>query len=501
MPSSGNAAAPLPEPEPPRRWRALAVVVAAQFMFVVDAFIVSVALPSIRSGLQAGPGALAATVAAYQLAYAVLVVPGGRLGDILGRRRVFVAGVLCFSAASLWCAAAGSGGELVLARLVQGAMAALMVPQVLATIHVLFPDSAAQRARPDPDAAPARARAFAVFGVALGLGGGVGFALGGALIALDPSGLGWRAVFLVNPVIGAAVALAALRLMPQPQPPPPRTGAQLDLGGAGLLFLGLACLLGPVMAGQELGWPDWLPLAALAGAALLALFLRQERALQRRGGTPLLDPALLEDRRFLLGLAASFAFQFGNVSFYLVMTLFLQGALGLSALESGLAMVPLALAFTLASRLAGRWAAGRDALGVLLRGSGVQLAGLAALATLVMLVPQPGAALLAAVLLLFGFGQGMVMAPLSSVVLAAVRPGHAGAGAGLLNTVQQAAAAGGVAILGAVYLAGGMEGQPGLMAALALLGLAGAATAGLLAGMRRIQRTAPAPPGIRAAEG
>ena len=138
---------------------------------------------------------------------------------------------------------------------------------------------------------------------------------------------------------------------------------------------------------------------------------------------------------------------------------------------------------------------------MLLRGSGVQLAGLAALATLVMLVPQPGAALLAAVLLLFGFGQGMVMAPLSSVVLAAVRPGHAGAGAGLLNTVQQAAAAGGVAILGAVYLAGGMEGQPGLMAALALLGLAGAATAGLLAGMRRIQRTAPAPPGIRAVEG
>jgi len=239
---AGTPAAGVTPPAASGRWWALAVVVAAQFMFVVDAFIVNVAIPSIRADLHATPAEIEAVIAAYQITYATTVITGGRLGDIAGRRRVFVGGVLAFTAASLWCGLAGSGLELVLARMAQGVTAAMMVPQVLATIHTLFPGTG-------------RPRAFAVFGVALGLGGAVGFALGGWLVTLDLFGLGWRSVFLVNLPLGAAIALAALRVMPEAAR---RPGIRLDLPGAAALFLSLACLIGPVMAGHELGWPWWL---------------------------------------------------------------------------------------------------------------------------------------------------------------------------------------------------------------------------------------------------
>lgn len=321
-----------------RRWWVLAVVVAAQFMYVVDAFVVNVAIPSIRRDLGATAGEMAAVIAIYQVAFAAMVITGGRLGDIFSRRRLFMAGVLAFTAMSLWCGLANSGAELVLARLAQGATAALMVPQVLTTLHTLFPDAG-------------RRRAFAVFGVALGLGGAVGFALGGWLVTLDLAGIGWRSVFLVNLPVGIAIAWAALRLMPATMR---RPGVRLDLPGAAVLFLALVCLIGPMLAGQELGWPWWIWPTMAVGGLLLCLFLRLERLIEHRGGLPLIDLALLSDRAFRCGLAAVFAFQFGNVSFYLVITLFMQGELGFSPMQSGLAVVPLALAFAAASQLAGR---------------------------------------------------------------------------------------------------------------------------------------------------
>jgi len=362
--------------------------------------------------------------------------------------------------------------ELVLARMAQGATAAMMVPQVLATIHTLFPGAG-------------RPRAFAVFGVALGLGGAVGFALGGWLVTLDLFGLGWRSVFLVNLPLGAAIALAALRVMPEAAR---RPGIRLDLPGAAALFLALACLIGPVMAGHELGWPLWLWAVAAGGGVVLALFLSLERTVERRGGLPLIDLALLGDRAFLCGLGAAFSFQLGNVSFYLVVTLFTQGELGFSPLRAGLTVVPLALAFTLASQLAGRWMA-RSGIRVLLWGCAVQFTGIVALGGLAAFVREPGIDVLMAALMVFGFGQGLVMAPLAGVVLATVQPGHAGSGSGLLNTVQQAAGALGVSLIGAAYFLGGAPDRRGVLAAIAMLGLSVLATGSVLARMRGAERS------------
>src|ERR1700761_1347056 len=220
-----------------RRWWVLATVV-AQFMFGVDAFIVNVALPTIAAELSASPAQIESVIAIYLIAYATLVVTGGRLGDIYGTRNVFVAGVAGFTVTSLGCGLAQSGPELIAARLAQGAPAALMVPQVLATIHLLFADGS-------------RARAFGIYGIVLGLAGAAGFALGGILVTLDLDGLGWRTVFFVNVPFGIAIIAAALKIMPSA---PRRAGTRLDVPGAIVLFLGLLCLIGPLLFGRELQW-------------------------------------------------------------------------------------------------------------------------------------------------------------------------------------------------------------------------------------------------------
>jgi EmrB/QacA subfamily drug resistance transporter len=459
----------------PRRWLVLGVVVAAQFMFVVDAFIVNVAIPSIRSDLGASTGQIEAVIAIYQIAFATMVITGGRLGDIYGRKRMFNAGVLAFSLTSLWCGLAGSGIELILGRLAQGATAALMVPQVLATIHTLFPDAA-------------RARAFAIFGIALGLGGAAGFILGGWLVTLDLAGLGWRCVFFVNLPVGAAIMVAALFLMPAGAS---RARTRLDIPGAGILFLGLVAVISPVMAGRELGWPWWLWLVMAAGSATLILFPRFERSVERHGGLPLIDLALLSDRAFVRGLCAIFCFHLGNTSFYLVMTLFMQNGLRFSPFAGGLAVVPLALAFTLASQLAARRGATVGSR-VLLEGNAVQFAGIATVALLIGLVDQPGMPTMMLALAVFGFGQGLVMSPLAGVVLSTVRHAHAGSGSGLLSTTQQAAAAAGISLIGAIYFAAHAIGgdRLGALAALTALGVTAVVTSGLLVWMRRLAAAA-----------
>jgi MFS family permease len=446
---------------PARRWWALASVAAAQFLAVVDAFIVNVALPSIRADLHADAAEIQAVVAVYQIAYAALLITGGRLGDIVGRKRVFIAGVLGFTLASLWCGLSGSAAMLIFARAAQGGAAAMMVPQVLASIHTLFPDGA-------------RARAFAIFGVAIGLGGAVGFMLGGWLVTLNLAGLGWRSIFCVNVPIGVGIALAAAWLMPVT---PRNVGMRLDLRGAVVLFAGLLGLVVPLMFGRELGWPWWLWLAMAAGAAVLVGSVRLQRSVERRGGVPLVDLALFEDRVFVAGMCAAFCFFAGNLSFYFVLTLYIQNGLGFSPFDAALTVMPLSFAFVVGSRLGG---------GRLIEGCIVQGVGLVGTAVLVGTIAQPSMAMLMLPLSVFGYGQGMVLAPLFSVVLTQVRHAHAGSGAGILTTTQQVANGTGVVVVGAVYFAvQGLDGNRwALVAAMVALGCTVVATIGFLHRMR-----------------
>ncbi|MEH2564450.1 MFS transporter [Bradyrhizobium sp. AZCC 2289] len=453
-----------------RRWWVLAIVVAAQFMFGVDAFIVNVAIPTIAVELRASAAQIEAVIAIYLIAYATLVVTGGRLGDIYGTKNVFIAGVLGFTVTSLWCGLAQSGPELILARLAQGATAALMVPQVLATLHLLFTDSS-------------RARAFGIYGIVLGLAGAAGFMLGGVLVTLDLAGLGWRAVFFVNVPSGVVIIAAALKIMPTV---PRRAGARLDMSGAIVLFTGLLCLIGPLLFGHDVHWSPWVWLVMASGVAIIAGFLRLERSVARRGGMPLIDLALLSDLAFMRGLVAVFFFFFANLSFYLLMTMFMQRGLQIPPLHAGLVFVPLALTFVIASRHSGARARHRGTR-VLIEGCAVQLAGLAALVTTIESVAAPSAMLLALVLMVFGYGQGLVMAPLSSAVLSTVKPASAGAGSGMYGTTAQIANAAGVVAIGAVFFAmeAAHSAQLALFAACALFALSIGICAVFLSWMRR----------------
>ena len=452
-----------------RRWWVLAIVVAAQFMFGVDAFIVNVAIPTIAVDLHASPAQIEAVIAIYLIAYATLVVTGGRLGDIYGTKNVFLAGVIGFSVASLWCGLTLSGPELIAARLAQGATAALMVPQVLATIHLLFSDRA-------------RSRAFGIYGGALGLAGAAGFLLGGVLVASDLAGLGWRVVFFVNVPFGVVIAVAAARIMPSV---PRRAGRGLDVPGAVVLFTGLLCLIGPLLFGHDAHWASWIWLVMAAGGAIMAAFLRLEHVVAGRGGMPLIDLALLSDAAFTRGLFATFFFFSANLSFYLVMTIFMQRGLHIPPLRAGLVFVPLALAFVAASRHSGARARHRGTR-VLIEGCAVQIAGLSILALTVASVQAPAASLLAPVLAIFGYGQGLVMAPLSSVVLSNVRPASAGSGAGMYGTTAQIANAAGIAAIGAVFFAieAARSTRAALLVSLALFALSIVASAAFLSWMR-----------------
>src|SRR3982074_668338 len=374
----------------PRRWWVLAIVAAAQFMFGVDAFIVNVAIPTIAIELQASPAQIEAVLAIYLIAYATLVVTGGRLGDIYGTRNVFLAGVLGFTVTSLWCGLSQSGPELIAARLAQGATAALMVPQVLATLHLLFSDTS-------------RSRAFGIYGIVLGLAGAAGFLLGSILVTLDLAGLGWRTVFFVNVPFGLVIIAAASRIMPTV---PRRAGTRLDVPGAIVLFAGLLCLIGPLLFGQDVHWAPWVWLVMATGVAIVAVFLRLERAVASRGGMPLIDLALLSDAAFMRGLYAVFFFFFANLSFYLVMTMFMQRGLHILPLQAGMVFLPLALAFVIASRHSGVRARHRGTL-VLIEGCAIQIFGLAVLVLTVAFAEAPGAPLLALVRALYGQGVGV----------------------------------------------------------------------------------------------
>lgn len=443
---------------------ALPVLLAGTVLIIVDFFIVNVALPSVQAGLHASTAALEWVVAGYGLTLAVFLVAAGRLGDRFGRRRVFSAGLAVFTLASALCGLAPDPDVLVAARLLQGLGAAMISPTVLGLIGALYTGTA-------------RARAIGTYATVMGVAAACGQLLGGVLLRLDPGGLGWRTVFLVNVPIGVLALAAAPRCIPESRAERP---VRVDVPGLLLLTAGLTALVLPLVDGRSAGWPDWAFASLAAAPVLLAVFAHRQRAQARRGQVPLIDPALLRVRTFSAGLAVQLGFWAGQASYFLVLALYLQLGRGLSPLVSGLVFTILAGSYFLASAVAGALVGRYGGRTVVTVGAGLLAAG-----HLVALLTTFGGhgpvAVLAPALVLAGTGMGLCLGPITATVLASADAEQAGALSGALATVQQVGNALGVALIGLVFFgaarasyARAFEESAGLLAAL-LVGVAACA--------------------------
>jgi MFS family permease len=403
---------------------------------ILDFFIVNVALPTIDRTLNASASMLELVVAGYGIAYGVLLVLGGRLGDAFGRRRLFMIGLAAFTVTSLACGLAPTAGVLVAARIAQGGAAAMMLPQVLSTIQATMTGER-------------RSRALGLYGANAGMAMVLGQVLGGLLIAADIAGTSWRPIFLVNVPIGILGLLLARRNIPETRSPNP---AGTDLLGTILLGIGLFALLVPLTEGRTLGWPWWTWLFLAASPVAFAALIVVERRIERAGRVALLPPSVLRMPSMRRGLLLGAPFFLGFGAYMFVAAVTLQDGLRFGAFEAGFALAPMAVAFLVASlissRLVTRYGQSVITVGAAIHGAGV----LTAIITVLTAWPEITVLNLAPAMVVTGFGQGLMMTTLFRVILSRVPAESAGVGSGTLITVQQVCLALGVAILGSLFL-------------------------------------------------
>ncbi|GAA1541953.1 MFS transporter [Streptomyces albidochromogenes] len=421
----------------PGRARAvtLGVVLTAELMNALDGSVVYTALPAIAADTGATTAALQWIDAAYVLTFALGLITGGRLGDLYGRRRIFLGGTAVFTLSSLLCGIASGPDLLIAARVLQGAAAAVMVPQVLATLHVTFDEGS-------------RAKAFGLYGTVMSLGSVIGPVLGGVLTQADLFGLGWRPIFLINLPIGIAAVVLGRRYLPESHD---RTAGRLDPLGMFLSALGLLLITLPLTMGGEHDWPVWTFATMAAGLLVLAVFLVQQKSKMRRDGSPLVVLSLFTGRTFSAGLATQLAFGLLSGVFFLSWVLFLQNGLGLTPGQAAVGFVAASLGEMggawLAMSLVARYGRALPQAGALL--SAATLSGYHHLITVE--GAGMGTVSAAAPMLAVGFGLGMIGAPLADLTLGKVAQQHAGSASGLFNTATQLGIALGTALTTVVF--------------------------------------------------
>jgi EmrB/QacA subfamily drug resistance transporter len=426
---------PTTAPEPyPLRWIALFVLLAAEVMDLLDALITNIAAPSIRADIGGSASTIQWLGAAYTLAMAVGLITGGRLGDIVGRKRMFIIGALGFTAGSLLCAVSQSPEMLIAFRGVQGIFGAVMLPQGLGMIKEMFSEKE-------------MASAFGMFGPVMGLSSVGGPVLAGWLIGADYFGTGWRMIFLINLPLGLLAVLGGLKFLPESRAAkPPR----LDLLGVVLAALASLLVVYPLVQGRELGWPAWTFVSMAAAVAVFGLFGWYESRKHRAGGDPLVVPSLFRKRGFTGGLIVGLVFFAGISGFSLVFSLFTQLGLGYSPLKAGLAGVPWSLGMVAGFGVA--QAVQKFGRTVIHCGVAVMAGGVA---SVVLTLHLAGIGVtpwqLIPALVLTGLGMGVLMAPFFDIVLAGVETHETGSASGALTAVQQLGSALGVAVLGTLF--------------------------------------------------
>jgi MFS family permease len=418
---------------PAGRWAAFVVLLVGGFLPPLDFFIVNVALPSVRESLAATPAQVQLVISGYAASYAVFLITGGRLGDLYGRRRLFVIGLAAFVATSALCGFAPTAGVLVIGRVLEGVAAALLGPQVLAAIRALYSDAEL-------------GRALGLYGAMIGLAAAIGQFLGGFLTQLNLFGLDWRSVFLINVPIGLATIAGAFAAVP---PIGPVGRPTLDLGGAALVSLALACLVLPLSEGRQQGWPAWTFLMLACVPVLVAALLRFERAVKARGLMPLIDLDLFRIPGFGRGVLVATLFFFTS-AFYLLFAIYQQSGRGMDPLATGIAILPYGIGLFLGP-LASTPLPLRLRPHLLGIGMAIEVAGYAAIMLAGFTLLEGW--LLSAMIFVTGFGQGIAMPRLFNTVLGNVPPAQGGLASGFVNSSLQAGAAISVAAIGSLFFA------------------------------------------------
>jgi EmrB/QacA subfamily drug resistance transporter len=420
-------------------WGVLAIILTAVFMQLLDTTITMVGVPSIQASLHGSFGEIQLVVAGYMLAFACVLVTGGRLGDAFGRKRLFLIGMAGFTLSSAVCGAAPNAITLICFRVIQGMCSGLMFPQVLGIIQVVF-------------VRQQRTKAIGLYGATIGLATILGPVTGGGLIDLNIAGWGWRSIFFVNVPIGLVAMILGLDMIPESKAGADNAKNQrIDLPGATLLGAGLFLLVLPMVIGRDEGWPAWSFACLAASPFVLAAFAAYERGRTRRAASPLIDTSLFSQRPFTLGLTACLVFFTGIPSFFMILLLTLQEGLGYSPVKAG--SVTLGFAVALAAGSA-RSAAASKRLGsrVLIAGCTLMIIGQAAI---IGVMCQAGTGLrgweLLAPMFVAGLGGGFFIAPVTNVVLAGVTSRDAGSASGALATAQQVGAALGIAVVGVIF--------------------------------------------------
>ncbi len=419
-----------------RRWFALAVVMTASFMDLVDVTIVNVAIPTITRDEGASVSHIQWITAGYALAFAAGLITGGRLGDIYGRKRLFLVGVAGFTIASALCGFAANPDMLVASRILQGATAALMVPQVLSIIHATFP-------------AHERGKVFGMFGAIVGLGAVTGPLLGALLTEWNLFGLEWRPIFLINLPVGILALILGSKVISESKAP---KALKLDLVGVVLVVIALVMLLYPLTRGHELDWPLWGHFMMAGALPVFAILVAYEKWKAKKDGSPLIELPLFKVKSFAAGIAVQLTFGLVMGIFFLVWTLYMQQGLGWSVLKAGLTGIPFSIAVSVAAGMSVQLLVPRFGRKVLQTGALTMAAGVL---IYIWEADRYGMAItqwqMALPLIVMGLGMGLIVAPLTDAVLSEVPREHAGSASGLINTTMQMGNALGLGLVSVVF--------------------------------------------------